>query len=46
MAISLQLQNENELVFVSITKKIAALMYNKLENPVWNTGNLKNMPIT
>ena len=33
MAISLQLQNEKELVVVSVTKKIAALMYNKLETP-------------
>ena len=33
MAISLQLQKEKELVFVSITKKFAALIYNKLETP-------------
>ena len=33
MAISLQLQKEKELVFVSTTKKFAALMYNQLETP-------------
>ena len=33
MAISLQPQKEKELVFVSITKKTAALMYNLLETP-------------
>ena len=33
MAISLQLQKEKELIFVSITKKFAALMYNQLETP-------------
>ena len=32
-AISLQLEKGKELVFVSITKKFAALMYNKLEIP-------------
>ena len=34
MAISLQLQREKELFFVSITKKFAALMYTVARNPV------------
>ena len=33
MAISLQLQKEKELVFVSTAKKFAALVYNYLETP-------------
>ena len=33
MDISLQMQKEKELAFVSIAKKIAALMYNLLETP-------------